>query len=161
MTGKPTDPLRAEHRELLPHIESFKTIADSIGETPVEMLRTEIDQAYEFLTDHLIPHAIAEDRVLYPAVERAMGAPGATATMSRDHVEVLTLTRELGSLSLDDPKGLQRVLYGLYALVSLHFAKEEEIYVPILDEKLSVDEAAEIFRRMEAAASEARKQPVA
>jgi iron-sulfur cluster repair protein YtfE (RIC family) len=161
MTGKPTDPLRAEHRELLPHIDSFKTIADSIGETPVEMLRGEIDEAYEFLNDHLIPHAIAEDRVLYPAVERAMGAPGATATMSRDHVEVLTLTRELGSLSLDDPKRVRRVLYGLYALVSLHFAKEEEIYVPLLDEKLSVDDAAEIFRRMEAAASKARKQPVA
>jgi iron-sulfur cluster repair protein YtfE (RIC family) len=160
MTGKPTDPLREEHRELLPHIEAFRTTADSIGEAPAEDVRRRVQEAQDFLTGHLIPHAIAEDRVMYPAVEQAMGAPGATATMSRDHVEVLTLARELRSLGAEDTKGLRRVLYGLYALVSVHFAKEEEIYVPVLDEKLSVEEAAGLFSRMEEAAGEARKTPV-
>jgi len=29
------------------------------------------------------------------------------------------------------------VLYGLYAIVKLHFAKEEEVYLPILDQRLT------------------------
>jgi len=35
-----------------------------------------------------LPHARAEDEVLYPVVEEILGATGATATMSRDHVEI-------------------------------------------------------------------------
>jgi iron-sulfur cluster repair protein YtfE (RIC family) len=161
MANRPTDPLREEHRELLPHIEAFREIADSVGEVPADELGRGVNEAYEFLTHHLIPHAVAEDRVLYPTVEQVMGAPGATATMSRDHVEVVALTRELDTLGKDDLKALRRTLYGLYALVSLHFAKEEEIYVPLLDGKLTPDQAAELFERMEAAANEARKDRAA
>jgi iron-sulfur cluster repair protein YtfE (RIC family) len=110
----------------------------------------------EFLRHHLIPHAEAEDRALYPVVGTVMGAPDATATMSRDHVEVGRLTDELASLrsELSGPtlgeaqaKALRRVLYGLYALVKLHFAKEEEVYLPLLDARLSPDAARSMSRR--------------
>ena len=37
-------------------------------------------------------------------------------------------------------RDLRRVLYGLYALVNLHFQKEEEIFVDILDHRLSPTE---------------------
>ena len=43
------------------------------------------------------------------------------------------------------------MLYGLYALVSLHFAKEEEIYTPILERSLSVAEADAMFASLTAA----------
>ena len=94
-----------------------------------------------------------------------MGAPQATSTMSRDHQEVDRLTQELGTLrvhatqlfiTFNQAMALRRVLYGLYALVKLHFAKEEEIYLPLLDAKLSADDAKEMFERMEAAAHEAK-----
>jgi hypothetical protein len=51
---------------------------------------------------------------------------------------------------------LRRLLYGLYAIVTLHFAKEEEVYLPLLDRALSDDEAAAMFQSMEAAAAAAR-----
>lgn len=51
---------------------------------------------------------------------------------------------------------LKRVLYGLYTLVKVHFAKEEEVYLPLLDANLSVKEAREMFEAMEAAAGEAK-----
>jgi hypothetical protein len=35
---------------------------------------------------------------------------------------------------------LRRVLYGLYALINLHFAKEEEIYADVLEHRLSTTE---------------------
>jgi hypothetical protein len=48
------------------------------------------------------------------------------------------------------------VLYGLHALVTVHFAKEEETYLPILDEHLDAATAAELFRSMHAAAEHER-----
>jgi iron-sulfur cluster repair protein YtfE (RIC family) len=52
---------------------------------------------------------------------------------------------------------LRRVLYGLYTLVKVHFAKEEEIYLPLLDSKLTAEEAHAMFEAMEAAAREAKE----
>ena len=86
--------------------------------------------------------------------------------MSRDHVEVGRLSSELAALEkrlgsgpLPAPahKELRRLLYGLHALVALHFAKEEEIYLPLLDERLSAGEARAMFAAMEQAATEARR----
>lgn len=158
-------PLKDEHQELLPHIEFLReagTLVESGSEA--DSLRA-VEDAHAFLVHHLIPHAVAEDRVLYPAVERVMGAPGATATMSRDHVEVGKLTEELGALkdkiaqsgaTETDLTDLQRLLFGLYGIVKLHFDKEEEIYVPVLDKGLSSQEAAEMFEAMEKTAGEAK-----
>lgn len=81
--------------------------------------------------------------------------------MSRDHVEVARLTEELGSLrahlvgtsvSTSQEQALRRVLYGLSAIVRVHFAKEEEIYLPVLDARLTAGEAHQVFAAMERAA---------
>ena len=53
-------------------------------------------------------------------------------------------------------RSLRQVLYGLYALVKVHFAKEEEVYLPLLDARLSAAEAHQMFEAMETAAHEAK-----
>ena len=155
-----TQPLRDEHKELIPHIEKILEVADSIPDAPLEQLRTGVREVYEFLAYHLIPHAQAEDDALYPAVQRALGSLDATRTMTRDHIEVAHYIAELARLQQDlSPqtfKALQRVLYGLYALVKVHFAKEEEVYLPILEERMTAEEAAKMFESMESAASHAK-----
>jgi len=159
--SKLTQPLRAEHQALLPQVELLRILANSTGEMPIDVFRDDLDAVYQFLTHDLIPHAQAEERALYPAVANAMGAPDATATMIRDHEEVVLLTRELGVLrahltgvraSDAEVKALRRVLYGLYAILKLHFAKEEEVYLPLLDARLTPDEARAMFEAMEQAA---------
>ncbi len=55
-------------------------------------------------------------------------------------------------------QALRRVLYGLYALVKVHFAKEEEVYLPLLDARLSPAEARQMFAALEAAAHEAKQR---
>jgi iron-sulfur cluster repair protein YtfE (RIC family) len=156
-----TDPIRAEHAELRPHILQLRELADAVGELPLSLLRDGVAQAHAFLSRHLIPHAHAEDEALYPVVAQLMGAADATRTMSRDHTEVGRLTDQLATLHAvlekDAPdaqqiKALRRVLYGLYAIVELHFAKEEEIYLPLLDRSLSKSAARDLFQAMHAAA---------
>ncbi|MEO8697843.1 MAG: hemerythrin domain-containing protein [Acidimicrobiales bacterium] len=152
-----TQPLRDEHAELAPHIEALRVAGDAVGQFHPELKRL-VDASYEFLVDHLIPHAEAEELALYPAVQRVVGATEATATMARDHVEVRTLTDELAryrdelaTAPLVDARlanGLRRVLYGLHHLVKLHFAKEEEVYLPILDQRLTHSEAEAMFTSM-------------
>ena len=153
-----TQPLRDEHAMLAPHIDALRTAGDAVGRTGRAELLSLVDASLEFLAHHLIPHAHAEEQVLYPAVQRAVGAAEMTATMARDHVEVQVLTDELAELrerlqssaDVDDrlANDLRRVLYGLHHVVKVHFAKEEEIYLPILDERLSEADAAAMFAEM-------------
>jgi iron-sulfur cluster repair protein YtfE (RIC family) len=162
-----TQPLRDEHKELYPQVESLRLAGDAVYESLTTLAHARIEEAYNFLTRELLPHAQAEEKALYPMVQKAMGAVQTTATMSRDHVEVALLTEELGtlrvhksqlSITFSQAMALRRVLYGLYALVKLHFAKEEEIYLPLLDAKLTADEAHTMFEKMEAAAHEAKER---
>ena len=71
-----------------------------------------------------------------PVVGRILGSLQATATMTRDHVEVSRITELLGWLlsqtptafDLEQMKNVRR---------KVHFAKEEEIYLPLLESQLS------------------------
>ncbi|HEX6230264.1 MAG TPA: hemerythrin domain-containing protein [Actinomycetota bacterium] len=160
-----TEPLREEHRELLPKIEEIGRVADAVGVLPLPALRARVAEVRRFLAGHLIPHAMAEDAALYPVVARVMGAPEATATMRHDHVEVAELVAQLEgvepelaspSLPMETERALRRILYGLYTLVRVHFVEEEEIYLPLLDANLSAEEARAMFEEMEAAAERVR-----
>lgn len=43
---------------------------------------------------------------------------------------------------------MRRLLYGLEALVTVHFAKEEEIYVPVLEAAMTAEQAEAMFAAM-------------
>ena len=160
-----TQPLRDEHRELFPEVEGILAAAELVGRASMDEVRLAVDKAYKFLAYGLLPHAQAEDAALYPVVQKVLGSPEATRTMSRDHVEVGRYIEELAALrsgltgadlTAEQARSLRRVLYGVYALVKVHFAKEEEVYLPILDERLTPESAAEMFEKMEAAAHRAK-----
>jgi hemerythrin-like domain-containing protein len=160
-----TQPLRDEHHELFPMVDRLRVAAEAAGQVRSDELATLVDLALDFLSHQLIPHAKAEEEVLYPVVARLMGAPTATATMSRDHTEVVSLASDLASLRKrlthahldeDQVQALQKLMYGLHAIIKLHFAKEEEVYLPLLDARLSASEARTMFEAMEAAAGRAK-----
>ena len=154
------EPLRREHRELIPHIEALRGVADKVGTVPADVLAGLVEDSLRFLTHHLVPHARAEDAALYPLVDKALGA-GATATMSREHEEVVSLTGELQRAHdrLRAGEGvdavandLRRLLYGLYTLVRVHFAEEEEVYLPVLEEHLTPAQVDDLLTAMHQAA---------
>lgn len=160
-----TQPLRDEHKDLFSSVDRIRQVAELVGDASIAELQEGIAEVYNFLAAHLKPHAEAEDAALYPVVQQMLGSPDATKTMSRDHVEVGTYIDELASLQKNmngaeltsvQIQSLQRVLYGVYALVKVHFAKEEEIYLPILDQHLTPESAQEMFEAMEDAAHKAK-----
>lgn len=159
-----TQPLRDEHKELYPNVDRMRQVAEIVDNASPAEVMAGVAEVYQFLAHHLLPHASAEEAALYPVVQKVLGSADATKTMSRDHVEIEIYIKELEKLQSEldrtplttlQIKALQRVLYGAYALVKVHFAKEEEVYLPILDERLSADAAREMFEAMEAAAHKA------
>lgn len=153
-----TQPLRDEHEELLPHLEHILGLADVIAAGANPTLVERVGKIHGFLADDLLHHADVEEEALYPVVAGVMGAPEATATMSRDHVEIGRLVEELrvvkdqlvdGSISHRQANELRRLLYGLHAIVKLHFRKEEEVYLPLLDARLTEAEGAALLEAIE------------
>jgi iron-sulfur cluster repair protein YtfE (RIC family) len=146
-----------EHRELILEVDKLKSTAEMVGTMSLSDLRPKLVELEKFLVHGLIPHAIAEDEALYPLIASYIGVPDATKTMSRDHLEVMQLIERLHELvrSLKDERGLREVLYGLYAIVKLHFAKEEVVFLPILEENLTAEMDEAVFHRMELAAHHA------
>ena len=86
-------------------------------------------------------------------------APEANA-VAAPSMKAFRLRPPCGALALAQANALRRVLYGLYALVKVHFAKEEEVYLPLLDARLTPGEAHAMFEAMEAAAKEAKGEHI-
>lgn len=92
----------------------------------------------QFLRSTLIPHAQAEELVLYPALESVLGTRGyATATMVLDHRTIARLTVDLSLLVDTDTAAFERKAVALAALIDHHFANEEEFVLPNLAAKMS------------------------
>lgn len=151
-----TDPLRARHRELVGQIEELRLAAAGAGDLDRAAVQRRITRAISFLSEGLLPHARVEEETLYPVVERTLGSPGCTTTMRRDHVEIARMTEALRFLEArlrnnptrDTIEALRRLLYGLHAVVMLHLAKEEELYLPILDRELDASDAEQLVEAM-------------
>jgi heavy metal translocating P-type ATPase len=134
----------AEHTKLRPEIARLLTAADALDSShPAESLAM-VREVHRFLVEDLGPHEAAEDAALYPAIARVLGGIDPTGTMSRAHVEIAHLIRRLGSLLADVGVGgpdeddiieMRRVLYGLHAILKLHFAQEDEGYFSLADDE--------------------------
>jgi iron-sulfur cluster repair protein YtfE (RIC family) len=152
-----TAPLRSEHEQLRPHVQELDAAAEQVDAWDRARATRVLGEILAFLRGHLVPHAGVEERVLYPAVERAMGAPGATATMVADHGEIVRRIDRLAELAANVEerwpdaelaRALRSDLIGLSAILELHFAKEEDVLLPVLDATLTAEDAERLFDEM-------------
>jgi soluble P-type ATPase len=145
--------LAVEHRELAPALARLRTTADRLDQIAAPESRTELEALRTFLVEKLIPHEQEEDREVYPKLAEAMGTDDATAALHRTHIEIFHLVRLFDRLVAelpaegpgpDDRTDLRRALYGLDAILRLHMAQEEELYLSIgvEDHGAAVPEAA-------------------
>jgi heavy metal translocating P-type ATPase len=135
-----------EHQLIRADIEELRATADSLAFTAPEEALDRARQAHRMLVDEVVPHEQAEDRELYPALDRVLGSPEATTTMSRGHTEITHQTRRLGQLLDDigtgppddaDLADLRALLYGLHAILRLHTTQEDESYLSLADQPTS------------------------
>ena len=133
----------AEHLALRPDIDLLRDAADHLSTPPTPAELDLVRRAHRLLVAEIGPHEEAEDRQLYPAIAEALGGTDPTGTMSRTHAEIARLTARTGTIldgidpnapSPDDIVELRRHLYGLHAILELHFAQEEESYLSLAQE---------------------------
>ena len=123
--------LYAQHTAVRPLVARVRTVADGLSATepdldPLRLLLNRLDT-------QLLPHERAEEAELLPILARALG-PDPTGAFSRTHAEIEHLVRRLRRACEDlgerpEPDEITEVragLYGLYAVLQLHNAQEEE-----------------------------------
>jgi iron-sulfur cluster repair protein YtfE (RIC family) len=147
---RPTEPFRREHQELLGHIEHLAQAAREMSRLSPEERDGLRERILGFLRGTLIPHARAEEQVLYPEWARLVGFADAAVPMVHDHEAIVARIERLATTDVDDVDTLQELLYGLYALISVHFRKEEDLQLPAFDAAPEV--AEQVLARMGAAA---------
>ena len=142
-----------EHAGLFGHLDQLGRLAADSASLPGAELRGRLGAVLTFLKEGLLPHAREEERSVYPAAEamlRAVG--GATRTMSIDHRFIAGMVEEVAEITdkeLSAPRRerLRALLSGLEALLRVHFTKENEVYVPLLD-RLSPEERRTLNARL-------------
>ena len=147
MADLPTQPFRDEHAELLGHIEELRRTGGEIAGVPPEQREERLAGVLDFLRGTLLPHAKAEEEVLYPEWARLVGYEDAAVPMVHDHEAIVERVERLAATPPEDTDALQELLYGLYALISVHFRKEEDIQLPAFDAQPS-EVVDDILERM-------------
>lgn len=126
----------SEHEQMRDDLSILRDAAQQVSAGEREEALVTLRAADTFLQETLLPHEDAEDSALYPALARPLGSPEATATMSRMHAEIHRLCQRLhshrelaeaaGTVTPEQSDDLLACLYGLHALLCLHFVQEEE-----------------------------------
>ncbi|MBU3705545.1 MAG: heavy metal translocating P-type ATPase [Mycobacterium sp.] len=125
-----------EHDRMRDDLSILRDTAAQVSAGDRRAALASLQTADSFLQDTLLPHEDAEDSALYPALAGPLGSAEATATMSRMHAEIHRLSQRLhshreiadaaGAVTDEQSDDLLACLYGLYALLCLHFVQEEE-----------------------------------
>jgi heavy metal translocating P-type ATPase len=131
---------RAEHADLVEVRAAVRRAADALSGGLTDAAERMVRAAHRMLVDELLPHERAEESELYPAVAPMVGGPDGTAPMSRGHAEIERLTARLtrhladpAPLRPDQLDDLRATLYGLDAVLTLHFAQEEQSYFALAE----------------------------
>ncbi len=141
--------LKAEHDAVLDVVEQVRAVADALSWPRCELAA--VRHLCERLELELVPHEQAEEKLLVPLVARALGGFTATAGISRTHVEIEHQVGRLRRLldELDDERvtsedviEIRRLLYGLYGVLRLHNAQEEEGAFSLLPAQAATGEAS-------------------
>lgn len=132
--------IREEHEKLHGHLNAFREVlyAEEDDAAREEKLR----EMLGWLKEDLLPHAKAEESHLYSEVDRLAGSRGAqaTSTMLMDHASIQRLVEQLEEI-LADPTlhgdrhadWVQMIGAQLEITLTMHFEKEEEVYLRLLD----------------------------
>jgi heavy metal translocating P-type ATPase len=134
--------LRAEHDRLIPKLDSIRETADALDAITPEQAMRSLQETQTFLVEEILPHEANDENEVYPRMAEILPGDDPLATMSRTHREIFhlidVLQRQMNDLQRSGPdpadiRDLRRTLYGLHAILRLHFDQEEELYLTLHD----------------------------
>lgn len=129
--------LAVAHRALRPQVSELAALAARLETLPPAEAHSQLQRMRAMLEEELLPHEREEQRKAYPLIESLLKDEDPTGALIQTHHEIQRLTRLYGRLvarlppegpTPEDFRDLRRVLYGLHAILTLHFAQEEELY---------------------------------
>jgi len=129
--------LASAHRSLRPHVSELAALAARLDSLEPPDARAQLEHLREMLEKKLLPHEREEQQTAYPLLAKMLKDEDPTGPLIQTHHEIHRLTRLFGRLVAQLPpegpraeelRDLRRALYGLYAILTLHFAQEEELY---------------------------------
>jgi heavy metal translocating P-type ATPase len=129
--------LASTHRALRPDVAELAALAARLEALPPAEARAQLEQTREMLEKELLPHEREEQQTAYPLLARLLKDENPTGPLIQTHHEIQRLTRLFGRMvaqlptegpRAEDVRDLRRVLYGLHAILVLHFAQEDDLY---------------------------------
>ncbi|AXF23991.1 heavy metal translocating P-type ATPase [Burkholderia pyrrocinia] len=137
LTDVDVEQLKREHTALSPLLDQIRDLADRIPKLSGVTMTNELAQVIDSLEERLLPHERADDLDVYARLAPLLGGEDPLAAMSSAHREIFKMVRSLRQMVTDMPhdepdtmqvQAIQRLLYGLEAIVRLHCAQEEELF---------------------------------
>ena len=145
-------------RELLVVANTLLTIADSVGISPSDDIYDEVGKGLSTVANNVIPFFEMTQTVVYPMVAEIYGSLNSTETMNYDIVEIRHLASELESMfhaiertqkiNVFEANRLRSILYSLHSIISLHVTKESEVFLPLLEKRLTDQEVQSLGTRL-------------
>jgi hypothetical protein len=150
------------HAVLVPHVDRLLSLAEMVGHVDCSALHNLFDEEYRFIVGQLVPHMETIERALYDRIEAELTGHHSLEPMREEHRTIRRLVDELGryrlhaaecSWSAMEGMALRRALYRLHSLLKVHLA-EEELYLGVLERRLSDAEKDTLARSLDHAMAE-------
>lgn len=150
------------HALLLPHVDRLLALAEMVGHVDCAAVHGLFEEEHRFVVRQLVPHMDAIEGALYDRIEHELGGHHSLAPMREEHRIIRGLVEQLDhyrthvsgcTWSAIEGMALRRVLYRLHSLLKVHLA-EEELYLEVLERRLSDPEKDRFARSLDHAMAE-------
>jgi hemerythrin-like domain-containing protein len=140
--ARPTAGFRAQHADIVVHLEHLDGMVASLPGASAEEQRRTMAFVAKFLAEHIRSHAEWEEARLYPLVDAraCQGGEPFSASMRHEHGIVGRGIDELAAFAAaptPDVAAFTRAAHRLLGVIAAHFEKEEEVFLPILDRTMT------------------------
>jgi hypothetical protein len=128
-----TDGFHTAHKEMREHAGALRDLAEHLpGLTDAER-RVAHARVVALLRNRVELHTKLDELLLFPAVADRLGDPLVAASMNYDHLAIRDWISKIEHTDPNDAVRLQRLLYGLDALIRVHVWKEDELFLAALE----------------------------
>jgi iron-sulfur cluster repair protein YtfE (RIC family) len=142
--------IRTHHRALAETLDGYTVDLEAeVSSLDTPSLAELLNDLTDFLSKELLPHARGEEQTLYPALDpvlRRHGSPTATMRVDHEYIgeyvrQISETARRLRSAHEHERAALAhqlvRRVIQLQGLFSVHLAKEERVYLPLVEQAIS------------------------